>query len=523
MSGKTLRFIKNGQCVQLDNVPADRMLLEIIREDLHCTGTKEGCGEGDCGACTVVLANLEQGHLSFRAVNSCIRFAHSIEGQALFTVEDLQGVDGQLHPVQQAMVDQHATQCGFCTPGFIMSLFGMYQNTTLNDQLISRAQAETALAGNLCRCTGYRPILDAAQQLHHYPKQLIATEPLVGALNACKAQRTPEDSVYLQPESLADLLNQRARHPDAQLIAGSTDVGLWINKLHRRAERVIDVSQTHELRQIKASSEQLFIGAAVPLSDAFREIANYWPALAPFLNRFAGLPIRQSATLGGNIANGSPIGDTMPLLIAMNASLHLQSVRGSRVIPIEEFFLGYRKTLLGPDEVITTISIPLPSDSKARHAAAESQATREFFLDAFKISKRFDDDISAVCLAIGIELHGGSVRQVSIGVGGVAATPVKAARTEAALRGQPWTQPTIDAAATALDAEFTPISDMRASALYRQSVMKSLLHRFWLQTQRQYLTLNTSSTLNTSTSNTDSDCPPQVTMPALRVEKGVSH
>ncbi|MFN5448579.1 MAG: 2Fe-2S iron-sulfur cluster-binding protein, partial [Burkholderiales bacterium] len=234
MSGKTLRFIKNGQCVQLDNVPADRMLLEIIREDLHCTGTKEGCGEGDCGACTVVLANLEQGQLSFRAVNSCIRFAHSIEGQALFTVEDLQGVDGQLHPVQQAMVDQHATQCGFCTPGFIMSLFGMYQNTTLNDQLISRAQAETALAGNLCRCTGYRPILDAAQQLHHYPKQLIATEPLVEALNACKAQRTPEDSVYLQPESLADLLNQRARHPDAQLIAGSTDVGLWINKLHRR-------------------------------------------------------------------------------------------------------------------------------------------------------------------------------------------------------------------------------------------------------------------------------------------------
>ena len=523
MSGKTLRFIKNGQCVQLDSVPADRMLLEIIREDLHCTGTKEGCGEGDCGACTVVLANLEQGQLSFRAVNSCIRFAHSIEGQALFTVEDLQGVDGQLHPVQQAMVDQHATQCGFCTPGFIMSLFGMYQNTTLNDQLISRAQAETALAGNLCRCTGYRPILDAAQQLHHYPKQLIATEPLVGALNACKAQRTPEDSVYLQPESLADLLNQRARHPDAQLIAGSTDVGLWINKLHRRAERVIDVSQTHELRQIKASSEQLFIGAAVPLSDAFREIANYWPALTPFLNRFAGLPIRQSATLGGNIANGSPIGDTMPLLIAMNASLHLQSVRASRVMPIEEFFLGYRKTLLGPDEVITAISIPLPPDSKARHAAAESQATRGFFLDAFKISKRFDDDISAVCLAIGIELHGGSVRQVSIGVGGVAATPVKAARTEAALRGQPWTQPTIDAAATALEAEFTPISDMRASALYRQSVMKNLLRRFWLQTQRQYSTLNTSSTSNTSTSNIDSDRPSQITMPALRVEKGVSH
>ena len=213
----------------------------------------------------------------------------------------------------------------------------------------------------------------------------------------------------------------------------------------------------------------------------------------------------------------------MPLLIAMNASLHLQSVRASRVMPIEEFFLGYRKTLLGPDEVITAISIPLPPDSKARHAAAESQATRRFFLDAFKISKRFDDDISAVCLAIGIELHGGSVRQVSIGVGGVAATPVKAARTEAALRGQPWTQPTIDAAATALEAEFTPISDMRASARYRQSVMKNLLRRFWLQTQRQYSTLNTSSTSNTSTSNTDSDRPSQITMPALRVEKGVSH
>lgn len=516
MSGKTLRFIKNGQCVQLDNVPADRMLLEIIREDLHCTGTKEGCGEGDCGACTVVLANLEQGQLRFRAVNSCIRFAHSIEGQALFTVEDLRGVGGQLHPVQQAMVDQHATQCGFCTPGFIMSLFGMYQNATLNDQLISRAQAETALAGNLCRCTGYRPILDAAQQLHHYPKQSVATEPLIEALNAGKAERRPEDSIYLQPASLADLLNQRSRYPDAQLIAGSTDVGLWINKLHCRAERVIDVSQTHELRQMNASSEQLSIGAAVPLTDAFREIANYWPALGPFLNRFAGLPIRQSATLGGNIANGSPIGDTMPLLIAMNASLHLQSVRGSRVMPIEEFFLGYRKTQLATDEIITTIHIPLPSVPQESGRVAEPCAINGVFLDAFKISKRFDDDISAVCLAIGIELHGGSVRQVSIGVGGVAATPVRAVQTEAALRGQDWSQATVHAAATALETEFTPISDMRASAPYRRTVLKNLLQRLWLQNQRQDLIPS-----HPSATNTEPNHPLHVANRALRLDKGV--
>jgi xanthine dehydrogenase small subunit len=467
---QTIQFIRRGEVVTLSNVPPTRTLLEVLREDLGCSGTKEGCGEGDCGACTVVLGEAQGGALSFKAVNSCIRMAHSVNRLALWTVEDLTadpllqgGAAGALHPAQEAMVQCHGSQCGFCTPGFVMSLFGMYQNHVAHGQNVSRELAQTELSGNLCRCTGYRPILDAAQQMASFPAVRLDENRLKTAL------------AQIQPASLAELLAARAARPAAQLVAGCTDVGLWVNKLHKNFDAVIDLTRVAELRRIELQDKHLVIGAAASLQDAFAALVQHWPELKTFAARFAGLPVRNSGTLGGNVANGSPIGDSMPLLIALHARIMLASLRGQREMALEDFYTGYRQNLLAPDEVLAFIKVPLPSTATAPAAQP--------LLRAYKISKRYDDDISAVCLALHLQLAGGVVQAVSIGAGGVAATPVRAVQTEAALRGQLWTQASVQAAMATLRAEFEPISDMRASSGYRREVLGNLLQRFWLESQ----------------------------------------
>ena len=474
MEGSTIRFIRRGELVALSNVPPARTLLELLREDLGSTGTKEGCGEGDCGACTVVLGELDASGVApgirWRAVNACIRLAHSIDGMALWTVEDLAGPGGTPHPAQEAMVRSHGSQCGFCTPGFVMSLFGMYQNHVRRGETITRELAQEALSGNLCRCTGYRPILDAAQSMARLPVVPVDEAALVAQLQALAPAGTPASASYLAPARLDALLAARAAHPQAQLVAGGTDVGLWVTKMHRQFPQVLDVTRAAELRVVRHQGDQLAIGAAVTLADAFDALVAERPQLGTFAARFAGLPVRNAGTLGGNIANGSPIGDSMPLLIALNATIVLASVRGERELPLEDFYTGYRRTVLAPDEILAWVKVPRRKDGE--------------FLRAYKISRRYDEDISAVCLAVAMSLdEQGRVADISIGAGGVAATPARARRAEDALRGQPWTEATSRQAAAALREEFQPISDMRASAAYRHQVLGNLMRRFWLESQ----------------------------------------
>lgn len=501
MEAKTIRLVRRGELVSLTNVAPDRTLLEVLREDLGCTGTKEGCGEGDCGACTVVIAEPHEGRLRYRAINSCIRLAHSVDGMALWTVEDLAADDGTLHPAQEAMVRAHGSQCGFCTPGFVMSLFGMYQNHVGRGKPVTRELAQEELSGNLCRCTGYRPILDAAQQMGDLPRVAVDEQAILNQLGRLAREREPAASGggYLDPRTLPELLRLRAAHPQAQIVAGCTDVGLWVTKLHKQYPQVLDVTRVEELQRIEAYDHHVAIGAAATLTDAFDALVRERPQLKTFANRFAGLPVRNSGTLGGNVANGSPIGDSMPLLIALGAHVVLLSVRGHREMPLEDFYTGYRQTVLAPDEVVGWIKVPrpggphpdpLPPAGEGANGPAPSPRLRGEgggegmeLLRAYKISKRYDDDISAVCLVIAARLRDGMVDHIGIGAGGVAATPVRAVQTEAVLRGAPWTLETAQRATAALRAEFQPISDMRASSAYRSEVLGNLMQRFWLESQ----------------------------------------
>ena len=507
-SAQTLRFVRRGQPVALRNVPPDRTLLQVLRDDLHLTATKEGCGEGDCGACTVVIGEAVGGRLEYKAINSCIRLAHSVDGMAVWTAADiaadhagsaatpqcrgkapdteLSGVPG-LHPVQAAMVQCHASQCGFCTPGFVMSLFSLYQNTR-GGQGVTRERARTDLSGNLCRCTGYRPILDAAEKMGSIPLPPACAVDEASTLHALKAIRPQDDpaSPYLRPRTLQALLKARARYPRAQVVAGTTDVGLWVTKMHKRFAQVLDVTAARELQRVETYPHHIAVGAGVSLTRAFEALVSERPQLLEFSRRFAGLPVRNSGTLGGNVANGSPIGDSMPLLIALGASVVLMRWKKTRdggeiahrELRLEDLYTGYRTNVMRPDELLAWIKVPRPTPPVKGEGSVNA-------LKVYKISKRFDDDISAVCLGIHISVAGGSVEHASIGVGGVAATPVRARQTEATLSGQPWTADTVMFAMAALRAEFQPLSDMRASAHYRQTVLGNLLQRFWLESQGQ--------------------------------------
>jgi xanthine dehydrogenase small subunit len=524
-ASRPIRFVRRGEIVSLSNVPPSRTLLDLLRDDMACTGTKEGCGEGDCGACTVVLGEEDNGAIRYRAVNSCIRLAHSIDGMALWTVEDIAGAGGALHPAQEAMVQAHGSQCGFCTPGFVMSLFGMYNTHVAHGTAVTRAMAVEELSGNLCRCTGYRPILDAAQAMSVLPAAVIDETALLSKLKllAHDVPGLQADSAYKSPRTLPALLQQRAEHPAAQLVAGCTDVGLWVTKQHLQFDHVIDVTKVGALRRIEDYPHHLAIGAAVPLVDAYAALIRHWPQLHAFATRFAGLPVRNSGTLGGNVANGSPIGDSMPLLIALGANVVLMSVNGHREMPLEQLYTGYRKNVMAADEVLAWIKVPKPGsprpDTLQKRRGSKSphpcplpkgegvtagnhgiQGGNDGFapsplwgegrgeglpemLRIYKISKRFDDDISAVCLAINLQIENSIVVRASIGVGGVAATPVRATKTEATLTGRPWAASTVKQAIATLRVEFSPISDMRASGHYRREVLGNLLQRYWLESQ----------------------------------------
>jgi xanthine dehydrogenase small subunit len=435
-----------GGAVRRASVPPTTTVLEWLRGQGRI-GTKEGCAEGDCGACTVALGEKDgAGRTIWRAVNSCILFMPAVAGKELVTVEDLKASDGTLHPAQQAMVEAHASQCGFCTPGFVMSLFCLYHAhaATPDDETI-----HDALAGNLCRCTGYRPIVEAARRMHG-----------LGETKSFNHERPP----LLPPrKSLAELDAEIAATPNATLVAGATDIGLWVTKSNQRL-RPIFLGVVEELQTIRESDGALELGGGVTYAAALPHIERHWPSFGELIRRLGSEPIRNSGTIGGNIANASPIGDTPPALLALGATLVLRRAGTNRELPLDEFFLAYRKTALLPGEIIERIRIPI--DPK-------------FTFATWKISKRRDQDISAVVGGFAVKLAEGRVAEARLAYGGMAATPKRAAAAEAALLGKSWCEETIRAAMNALARDFRPIDDMRASSRYRLLVAQNLLLRFF--------------------------------------------
>ncbi len=433
-------FSLNGETISVEAAPT-RTLLDWLREDQGLCGTKEGCNEGDCGACTVMVTDAD----GARALNACILFMPQLDGKSVRTVEGLTGPAGELHPVQSAMIDYHGSQCGFCTPGFVMSMATAHRN--------GRSDHDDQLAGNLCRCTGYAPIIRAAKAAVEQPVPVWVKD---------KADVTAD-----APDvTLSDFANWYADNPDATLVAGATDVGLWVTKQLRDLDQVGFIGRCPELKRITRTDDAIHFGAGVTMTDVLETLHDDYPSYAEMIRRYGSVQVRNAATIGGNIANGSPIGDNPAALIALGATLHLQLRDVERQIPIEDFFIAYGKQDRAAGELVTGVTIPLGQDG----------------LRCYKLSKRFDQDISAVCGAFNITIKDGTVTAARIAFGGMAGTPERAKSVEAALIGQPWTADTIEAAAAQFGTDYTPMSDMRASADYRLAAAANMLRRYFAET-----------------------------------------
>jgi len=466
-----VRFILDGRVRSLSGFDPTTTVLQWLREGERRCGTKEGCAEGDCGACTVVLGELDRGAVRLRAVNACLLLLPALDGKALFTVESLRAPDGTLHPVQRSLVECHGSQCGFCTPGFVMSMFALYESERAPP---SRSRIDDSLAGNLCRCTGYRPIVDAVRRAYELGERdgAAARATLAEGLRGLARSDTLElehgGRRYFAPRTLDALAALLERHPGAHLVAGATDVGLWLTKEHRELDVVVSVNGVAELREIEEGDSHLEIGAAATYADVHAVLAAHHPDLGELVRRIGSTQIRNVGTIGGNLANASPIADMAPALLALDASVVLRRGGERRELPLHAFFVGYRKTALRPGELLERVRIPRGAPGR--------------LFRAYKVSKRFDQDISAVCGAFSVELEGGRVREARVAYGGMAAVPTRARAAEAALVGRPWTEATVEAAGAALDADLTPISDMRASAPYRRLVAANLLRKFHVET-----------------------------------------
>lgn len=462
-------FLLNGEETRISNCDPSMTLLDYVRETRRLTGTKEGCREGDCGACTVVVITPGEGAPQVKAVNSCILFLPTLDGSAVITVEGV-APKGELHPVQRELVDCDSSQCGFCTPGFVMSLLA----ADLNLETPSEARLNEILSGNLCRCTGYRPIADAAHAVLSRPREqearvaqslerlsrLVPDEPLDLEF-VCERRGTLRFSAPRTLEALVAILTSS---PDATLLAGGTDVGLWVTKQHRNLRHLIDLTKLAELQDIRDEADHVAIGAGVTYTNARPVLAAHFPDFDPLIARIASEPVRNSGTIGGNVANGSPIGDTPPALIALGARAVLASPRGERSVLLEDFFIAYGKQDRAPDEVLVRIEIPKLSG----HA----------LFRVFKISKRFDQDISALCGAFHAELRDGLLCNVRICFGGMAAIPHRAASVERVLEGRTLDPEAIEQAVAQFPLDFRPLSDHRASAQYRMLAAQNLLRKF---------------------------------------------
>lgn len=443
-------------------------VLTWLRGEAATTGTKEGCGDGDCGACTVVVRRLGKAASDYHAVNSCIMLLPELDGLQLLTVEHLRGQDGTLHAVQQAMVDRHGSQCGFCTPGIVMSLFALRQKGEVTPDVVE------ALAGNLCRCTGYRSILDAAYDccdgavdgvIPHRSAEAenrFCEEDLEPVCFECQTER------YAAPTSMVELAGIFAAHPTATLLAGGTDLGVRLAKQSCGVPFLLSVNHVAELAEIDVGAQVVTIGAAAAYERCQEVLQTFWPELGAMMRRLGSTQIRNLGTVGGNLATASPIGDMAPTLLALDARLHLRCGTDTRTLPLKEFFVGYRCTALALGEFIVAVEIDRPEPGDV--------------LKVFKVSKRFEEDISTVCAAFHLRLKGGMVREFRAAWGGMAATPVRTYALERSLLGQHWNAASIEAGMALLDDELTPLSDVRGSANYRSAVARNLLLKLYLET-----------------------------------------
>jgi xanthine dehydrogenase small subunit len=461
-----VRFLLNGALRAEGSASPTMTVLDWLRTVAFLTGTKEGCAEGDCGACTIALGRLRNGELHYEAVNSCLMMVPQIDGGAVLTVEGLAGVDGTPHPVQRALVDADATQCGFCTPGFVMAMFAFQQGAEPRDD----ALIHEALAGNLCRCTGYRSIVDACRRLPAASPERSGADAAASALKGLPASDDycAGNQRFFAPRTLAELHQALAQNPDAVLLAGGTDIGLRVSKGREAIPVVISTAAVAELAAIASDAQALTLGGAVTYTQALPSLDAHFPALAALVRRIGSRQIRNLGTIAGNLATASPIGDMLPSLIALNASVVLASQAGQRSLSVESFITGYRKTALAPGEVIASIRVPLLQPK-------QSFAT-------YKVAKRFDQDISTVVAAFLLERDGATVRDLRAAYGGMAARAMRAAHLEAALIGRAWSEDHSPDVAAALARDFTPMSDHRGSARYRMRVAAGLLRRFQLET-----------------------------------------
>jgi xanthine dehydrogenase small subunit len=444
-----IRFLLDGEAIEVGDVDPTSTVLDYLRYTLRRTGTKEGCAEGDCGACTVLLGELAGEGVEWRAVNACILFLPMLDGKALRTVESLGGG----HPVQREMIERHGSQCGFCTPGFVMSLYGR----SLGALGTNGVPVGDVIAGNLCRCTGYGPILAAGEAV------AMAAEEDDEILAALRALRP----AYGHPASSDELAELLLAHPETRIVAGATDVGLWVTKQLGDLGRTVFIGDIADLRRIEESPETLTLGAAVRYSEAREALARLHPDLGELVRRIGGVQVRNAGTIGGNIANGSPIGDMPPALIALGAELTLRRGAERRTLALEDFFLSYGKQDLAPGEFVESVRIPRPSPDR--------------LIRIVKLSKRFDSDISGVCGAFALRLEDGIVAEARVAFGGMAGIPARAPGCESALTGKAWSGETVEAAAQALAADYEPLDDLRGSADYRRKVAGNLLRRIWAE------------------------------------------
>lgn len=469
-----VRFLFGAQEREFSVLDPTMSILDWLRNQERMTGTKEGCAEGDCGACTVLVGRLRAGKLIYEAVNACIRFTATLHGCHLVTVEHLKRANGALHPVQQAIVDCHGSQCGFCTPGFVMALYALW----LNEDRPDRARINQALQGNLCRCTGYLPIIRAAERMYELGSRsddvlvkarMKTVRRLKEIRNGKLAGVAQDGRSLLVPATASQLAAAYAAEPRARLVNGATDVGLWVTKKLQDIAPVIYLGLIDELQAIERRKDHLWIGAGVSYTDAWPHLEKHFPTLGELVSRIGGNQVRNMGTIGGNIANGSPIGDTPPPFIALGATLVLRLGRKRRRLPLEDFFIDYGKQDRQKGEFVEGVELPfLPKRSR---------------FAAYKISKRIDEDISALCGAFRLDFDGkGRIAQARIAFGGMAATPKRALRAEGVLAGRNWNDEACADAIAALAGDYRPISDMRASAGYRLLVAQNLLRRFFLET-----------------------------------------
>ena len=470
-----IRFLLNGKPQQISHMSADMTFLSWLREQPHLCGTKQGCGEGDCGACTVAMGRLDDsGQLLWRPVNTCILFLPMVDGSAIRTVEGLVSADGNLHPVQRAMVTADASQCGFCTPGFVMTLYTAWQNR----QGLQQDEINDTLAGNLCRCTGYKSIVNAALTLsssdsHTSSVEYLGSKDALALAELCTTDDfdkdfciSSDDNSFYAPSEPTTFANFYADNPESVIVAGATDVGLWVTKQHKALGQILWTGRVSEFARIDLAGDQIFVGPAITHQQFVESISNKFPELTELMRRFAAPQVRSSGTVCGNIANASPIGDLPPVLIALGSKVELTRREVVRQLDLEKFFIAYGQTDLADGEFVSGVFVPIDTAS---------------YLRCYKISKRFDQDISAVMFAANLDIVDGVITRPRLVFGGMAGTPKRAAKAESVLLERPPDIETFQKAATALLDDFKPLSDMRGSAVYRMATAQNLIVKYGLE------------------------------------------